>query len=63
MELLRANFPEKIRNPASEWEKGWNACIAELHRIAEREATYKIIIDFRKEDNERTIKFTAGVGV
>ena len=48
--IIESQFPEKIRNPTTEWEKGWNACVAELHRIAEREATYKIIIDFRKED-------------
>ena len=48
--IIESQFPEKIRNPTSDWDKGWNACVAELHRIAEREATYKLIIDFRKED-------------
>ena len=48
--IIESQFPEKIRNPTTEWEKGWNACVAELHRIAENEATYKIISDFRKED-------------
>ena len=46
--IIESQFPEKIRNPTSEWEKGWNACIAELQRIAREEPTCKMIIDFRK---------------
>ena len=46
--IIESQFPQKIRNPTTEQEKGWNACIAELHRIAREEATCKIFIDFRK---------------
>ena len=48
--IIENQIPEKIRNPTSDWEKGWNACIAELHRIAREEATCKMIIDYRKEE-------------
>lgn len=46
--IIESQFPKKIRNPTTDWEKGWNACVAELQRIAKTEATCKMIIDFRK---------------
>lgn len=45
MFLLSENqIPKKIRNPTSDWERGYNACIAECWRIMKSESAYQIII-------------------
>lgn len=40
--ILENQLPNKIRNPTTDKEKGWNLCLSEIKRIMENEAIYEL---------------------